>query len=205
MASEKYEYSEKVITPKFRGAFVRFFEPEISTNQKTGKTEKTWGCTAIFPKGADISILKAAAQEAAKKAWGDQAATKLKHPKFRSPFKDGATVVDKEGNLYAGFEAGQIVVKLSTKQAAPEVIDGSKQPVIEADACRSGYYYRASVVAMAYDRADGMGISFKLQNAQKLEEGEVLGGGARTAAADEFEAVTTADGGAPANADDLFN
>lgn len=204
MAKDKYEYSAKVITPKFRGAFVRFFEPEVNTDA-TGKTKKTWGCTAIFPKGADISGLKAAAQEAAKKAWGDQAPTKLKHPKFRSPFKDGSTMVDKEGNLYAGFEAGQIVVKLSTSQAAPEIVDASRQPVIEAELCRSGYFYRASVIAMAYDRPDGMGISFKLQNVQKLEEGEVLGGGPRTAAADEFEAVTTADGGAPANADDLFN
>jgi hypothetical protein len=205
MSNARYEYSAKVITPEFRGAFVRFFEPEITTDQATGKTKKTWGTTAIFPKGTDLSALKAAANEAAKKAWGDQAATKLKHPKFRSPFKDGATMVNKDGELYAGFEAGQITAKLSTSQGAPEVIDAAKQPVIDAGACKSGFYYRASVVAMAYDRADGMGISFKLQNVQKLREGETLGGGAKTAASDEFEAVTTADGGAPANADDLFN
>jgi hypothetical protein len=203
MAKERYEYSEKVITPKFRGAFVRFFEPEIQTDQVTGKTKKVWGCTAIFDKGADIGALKNAAMEAAKKCWGDKAATTLKHPKFRSPFKDGGTNVNKAGELYAGFEEGQTTIKMTTSQQAPDVINGGKEAIIDEKECYSGAYYRASIVAMAYDRGDGMGISFKLNNVQKLSDGERLGGGSRAEAADEFEAVTDA-GGSAKDAADLF-
>jgi hypothetical protein len=57
---------------------------------------------------------------------------------------------------------------------------------------------------MAYDRPDGMGISFKLNNVQKLKDDEKLGGGGRADPTTEFEAAVSADKGAPANADDLW-
>lgn len=197
--ADKYEYSEKVTTPVFRGAFVKFFEPEINE-----KGKKTWGVTAIFPVGADISALKNAAMEAAKKCWGEKAPATLKHPKFRSPFKDGASMVNKAGELYAGFEAGQYVVKFSTSQQAPGVVDAKVQPIIEPGEAYSGAWFKATVNAMAYDRPDGMGISFKLNNVQKLRDDEKLGGGGRADPTTEFEAAVSADKGAPANADDLW-
>jgi hypothetical protein len=197
--ADKYEYSEKVTTPVFRGAFVRFFEPEVNE-----KGKKTWGVTAIFPPGTDISALKNAAMEAAKKAWGDKAPQTLKHPKFRSPFKDGGTMVNKAGELYAGFEAGQYVVKFSTSQQAPGFVDAKVQPIIEPGEAYSGAWFKATVNAMAYDRPDGMGISFKLNNVQKLKDDEKLGGGGRADPATEFEAAVSTGGESPANADDLW-
>ena len=197
--ADKYEYSEKVTTPPFRGAFVRFFEPEVND-----KGKKTWGVTAIFPKGTDISVLKNAATEAAKKAWPTDFGTKFKHPKFRSPFKDGGTMVDKAGELYAGFEAGQFVVKITTSQQAPGVVDANVQAIIEPGAAYSGAWYKATVNAMAYDRPDGFGISFKLNNVQKLKDDEKLGGGGRADPTTEFAAATAPAGEAPANADDLW-
>jgi hypothetical protein len=197
--ADKYEYSEKVTTPVFRGAFARFFEPEIND-----KGKKTWGVTAIFPKGTDIGVLKSAAVEAAKKAWGDKWETTLKHPKFRSPFKDGATMVNKAGELYAGFEAGQFVVKLSTSQQAPGLVDAKVQAIIEPSEAYSGAWYKATVNAMAYDRPDGMGISFKLNNVQKLKDDEKLGGGGRADPTTEFASAVAPGGEAPANADELW-
>ena len=197
--ADKYEYSEKVKTPEFRGAFVRFFDPEIND-----KGKKTWGVTAIFPKGTDLAAMKAAAMDAAKKCWGDKAETMLKHPKFKSPFKDGGTIVNKSGELYAGFEPGQTTIKMTTSQAAPGVVDAKVQAIIEPQEVKSGDYFRATVSAMAYDRSDGMGVSFKLNNVQKLRDGEKLGGGGRADPTTEFESVATADAGAPANADELW-
>jgi hypothetical protein len=205
MSKGKNAFGPKVNTPKFRGAFVRFFKPE-DVKRDDGSIDKQWGCTAIFDKGTDMAVLREAASAAAKELWGAKAEQILKHPKFKSPFKDGAEAVSTAGERYAGFEAGQTTIKIATTQRAPECIDGAKQAIIDADQCYSGAYYRASVVPMAYEHPKGgVGISFKLQNVQKLGDGDRLGGGGTVAASDEFEAVTTADGGAPANADDLFN
>jgi hypothetical protein len=199
MAKEKYEYSEKVTTSEFRGAFVKLFSPEVDD-----KGKKTWGVTAIFAKGADMAPLKKAAMDAATKAWGDKAAEKLKHPKFRSPFKDGATLVDKEGNLYDGFAEGQVVVKLSTKQSQPGIVDANVQAIIEPEGVKSGDFFRATINAMAYDRDDGMGVAFKLNNIQKVRDGERLGGGGRADPATEFEAYVSSDAKASGTANDLW-
>lgn len=199
MASEKYEYSEKVTTPEFRGAFVRIFEPEVDK-----KGVKRWGITAIFSKGADIGVLKNAAMEAAKKAWGEKAVDMLKHPKFKSPFKDGSTMVNKSGEFYEGFEAGQFVVKFSTKQGAPGVVDAKVQPIIEASGVQSGDYFKVTANALAYDREDGFGVAFTLNNVQKTRSGDRLGGGGRADPTTEFAAATAPAGEAPANADDLW-
>lgn len=205
MAKGRNGFGPKIVTPEFRGSFVRFFEPETG-QREDGSAYKRWGCTAIFAAGTSVAALKEGAMAAAKELWGDKAPQVLKHPKFKSPFADGGTMVNKEGELYAGFEKGQVVVKISTEMQAPEVINAAKQPVIEASECYSGAFYRASVVPMAYEHPKGgQGIAFKLQNVQKLRDGDRLGGGGKAAATDEFEAVTTADGGSPANADDLFN
>jgi hypothetical protein len=204
MAKGKNGFGPKVVTPKFRGAFVRFFEPETG-NREDGSPYKRWGCTAIFEKGADLTALKDAAMAAAKELWGDKAAQMLKHPKFKSPFKDGGTMVNKEGTLYAGFEEGQTTVKLATEQQAPDVVNGAREAIIDASECYSGAYYRASVVPMAYEHPKGgLGISFKLQNVQKLGDGERLGGGQRAEAKDEFDAVTSAEGASAKSADDVW-
>lgn len=194
--ADRYEYSEKVKTPKFRGAFVQLFEPD-----NNGK----YSLTAMFDAGADVSALKAAAQEAANKCWGDKAAGMIKHPKFKSPFKDGGEVVNRDGEAYAGFEAGQVVVKLSTK-TRPGMVDPQARTIQDADgttvvdrdtgACErieengvySGAYYWATCTAQAYDREDGFGISFKLENVQLLAPGERLGGG-RSKPEDDFAPV----------------
>ncbi|BAE51523.1 ssDNA-binding protein [Paramagnetospirillum magneticum] len=92
--ADKYTYSATAKTPLVRAAFFRGVEPEVRTNDK-GVTEKTWGLTAIAPAGSDLTGVKAAIVEAATKMWGSTAGDKLKHPKFKSPLKDGATQVDK--------------------------------------------------------------------------------------------------------------
>jgi hypothetical protein len=202
--SDRYEYSEKYKTPVFRGAFVRVFDGEDikdQNGQSTGKTQ--WGLTAIFDQGTDIGALKAAMVEAAKKCWGSKAAEKIKHPKFRNPLKDGGAQVDKDGALYAGFEEGQTVCKLATKQQAPGVVDRQVRRIADADgktlvdranglyevleenASFSGCYFKATFTAMAYDRPDGFGVSFKLENLQLVKQGERLGGGGSATVQDD--------------------
>lgn len=221
--ADKYEYSEKHKTPIFRGAFVRIFDGEELKNND-GSTTTQWGLTAIFPDGTDITPLKKAMAEAAKKAWGDQAAAKLKHPKFRNPLKDGSENVNKDGELYAGFEPGQTTCKIATKQRAPGIVDRQVRKikaedgttvtdkandlcdVIEDNAVYSGCWFRATFSAMAYDRSDGFGVSFKLENLQLVKQDERLGGGGGGAKAeDDFaDDVVKDDGTTGGDLEDLL-
>lgn len=198
--ADKYTYSEAANTPIIRAAFLRAFDPEERTNPTTGKPEKTWGLTAIAPKGTDITVIKKAIVEAATKMWGDKAAEKMKHPKFKDCLKDGGTQVDKEGKLYAGFEAGQITFKLATKAKQPAMVDRLCRDIIDAEGTTlvdkenglheqieknkafSGCWFIARFSAMAYDREDGFGVSLKLEFLQLAKQDERLGGGGSSVA-----------------------
>ncbi|NBN62086.1 ssDNA-binding protein [Pannonibacter tanglangensis] len=206
--ADRYEYSDKKMTAPFRAMFVKLFDkPEV--DEKTGR--KTWSVTAILESADDAKLYRDLFNAAAKKLWGEKAAAMVKNPKFRSPFKDGGSVVTREGELYAGFEPGQVVVRMNTKQGAPGVVDRMARPVvnfagqtmtdkanglyeeIEANAIYSGCFMRATVVAQAYDRSDGFGVSFKLDNLQKVRDGERVGGGGRAKPENDFQPIDAAD------------
>lgn len=196
MAKERYEYSEKHKSATFTGTFVRVFDADDN-----GK----YGLTAILDK-PDAAVFRKAMKEAADKCWPGKADNQIKHPKFRSPFRDGAEMVNRDGDLYAGFEAGQVVVKLTSKDK-PGLVDRLARPIrdkdgttltdkdagtweeIEDNKVYSGAGFRATFVAQAYDREDGFGVSFKLENLQKVKDGDRLGGGGRAKAEDEFEPI----------------
>ena len=88
--------------------------------------------------------------------------------------------------------------------AAPQDMPAKVQAIIEASGVKSGDYFKVTTNALAYDREDGFGVAFTLNNVQKLRDGEKLGGGGRADPTTEFESVATTDAGAPANADELW-
>jgi hypothetical protein len=214
MANDKYEYGEKFRTPPFTAAFVRIFDnPQV--DETSGR--KTWSVVAIFPKDADLKVFKKAFNETAKLMWGDKAANMVKHRSFRSPFKDGDDFRDREGNLYKGFEPGMQCIKLSSSQGAPGVVDRKARKISDKDGTTlvekgstpdedifeeleinkiyAGATFEATSVPQGYDRSDGLGISFKLENMRKLGDGEPLTSGGRAKAEDDFEPIDDADGG----------
>jgi hypothetical protein len=65
----------------------------------------------------------------------------------------------------------------------PGVVDADLNPIITPDEFYSGAYGRASISFFAYNSNGSKGIGCGLNNIQKLEEGERLGG-STTAAAD---------------------
>lgn len=203
--ADKYEYTDKAMSPVFRTAFVRLFDnPQVDDKDPN---RKTWSVNAILKDPADKKPFQKLFNDAAKKMWGDKAGTMVKHKSFGNPFKDGGEMMDREGNLYAGFEEGQVCLKLNTSQGAPGVVDRSNRKIvdkngatvtdkesgaqeeIEANAVYSGCWMRATFTAQAYDRSDGFGISFKLENLQKIRDDEKLGGGGRAKAEDDFEPI----------------
>jgi hypothetical protein len=176
----------QVLTPEFRVAFPKVFKAE--RNDLNGKDE--YSIVALFPKGADLSKLKAAAKAAAEKKWG---ADPKKWPKnLRDPFRDQGDrekVDDATGDTYlpAGYEAGAFYLNLkSTKR--PGLVDAKVQDIIDETDFYGGCYARAQVNAYAYDANGNRGISFGLNHIQKLRDGESFGAAARNPS-DVFEAV----------------
>lgn len=183
--------STQVLTPEFRVAFPKVFKAE--RNDLNGKDE--YSLVALFPKGADLSKLKAAAKAAAEKKWGSDP---KKWPKnLRDPFRDQGDreKEDDAGNAYlpAGYEKGAFYLNLkSTKR--PGLVNAQVQDIIDETDFYGGCYARAQVNAFAYDNKGNAGISFGLNHVQKLKDGESFGAGARNPS-DVFQPVGESAGG----------
>jgi hypothetical protein len=162
-------------TPVFRVSYPNVFKAR--RNDLNGKDE--FSVVALFEKGADLTALKKAAQEAIIAKWGpDQA----KWPKnLRSPFRDQAERakdVDGKRILPAGHVEGAIFLNLKSSQR-PGVVDQNVQDIIDESQFYAGCFARASVNAYAYDQKGNRGVSFGLGNIQKVRDGEPLGNRAK--------------------------
>lgn len=170
-------------TPKFRVSYPKVFKAEMN---KLSKKEE-YSIVALFPKGADMTKLKAAAQKAIETKWGtDQS----KWPKnLKTPFRDQAEKAkDVNGKqvLPDGHEAGAIFMNLKSAQK-PGVVNSNLDPIIEATEFYSGCYAIASVRPYAYDQAGNRGVAFGLVNLQKVGDGEPLG--SRSRPEDDFAPI----------------
>ena len=166
---KKFE-GKKVMTPKFRVAFAKVFKPEAFEEGQ----DAVYSITMLFPKGTDLSELKKVAKDAKKDKWGNKPPKKLK-----TPFKDGDA---EEFEDYDGF-AGMYVVRATSKWR-PGIVNMKLQNITDETEFYSGCWARATVQAFAYDRI-GKGVSFALQNLQKIEDDDKFGGGA--SAQDDFD------------------
>jgi len=184
---EKKVMGDKVMTPEFRVSFPSVFEARAFSEGQTKKFE----LTALFPAGTNLDAMKALAKQAAVDKWGDKIPAGL-----RSPFRDGSEKPDLDG-----YE-GTVFVKMTSLQK-PGVVDQNVQPIIEPSEFYGGCYARASITAYAYDQMGNKGVSFGLQNVQKLRDGDAFSG--RGKPEDDFEPVATdvTDGGTEAVATDI--
>jgi hypothetical protein len=181
--------SAKITTPEFRVSFPAVFKPKAF-----GEGEPKYSIVMLFDKKkADLSALKKAYAEAATAKWGD----KSKWPKnLRNPFRDGDEKAETEG-----YE-GCTFISASSKQR-PGLVDQQLNPILTEDAFYGGCYARATLTAFAYDWMGNKGVSFGLQNIQKIRDGEAFSG--RKRAEDDFEALegVETDSEKDTNADDL--
>lgn len=173
MSKEIKIEDKKVMTPKFRVSFPNVFTAKSFENQ-----EAKFSLTMLFEKTTDLAGLKKAAFNAATEKWGP----KEKWPKgLRMPFRDG-----NEKSDLMGYE-NTIFVSASSKQR-PGVVDQKRAPIAETDGTfYPGCYARATLIAFAYDKAGNRGVSFSLQNVQKLADGEAFSG--KKKAEEEFDSV----------------
>lgn len=174
--------SEKVITPEAVLSYPYLFETQDPMEEGG---EAKYGAVFVFLEGADLTALKKSVIEAAKEKWGDKAVGMLRDKKIRSPFRDDAE--DK------GYPEGSVFITARSK-ARPGVVSiypdpnngGKPTPITDPELIYPGCFVKASVRAFAYDVKGNKGVSFNLNNVQKLRDGERLDG--RTKAEDEFDA-----------------
>ena len=184
--------SNNVMTPEFRVSFPSVFKPS-KPKGAPAEQEPKYSITMLFKPNEDLGKLKAAVMEAAKEKWGDDIPKGL-----RSPFRDQG---EKE---FDGYTDGAIFITATAEQR-PGVVDASVQPILDESEFYAGCYARATVRAFAYGGKGTSfkpGVSFGLQNIQKLREGDPLGG--RTKPEQDFEPVGGGDAENSESLDELF-
>jgi hypothetical protein len=137
----------------------------------------------MFDKTADLSGMKAAYEAAVAAKWA-------KKPKgLRSPFRDGDEV-DADGDRVKGPEyAGMTYVTLRAKEdRKPGVVRGDLSKINQNDGdFYPGCYAMATFSAYGYEFNNTFGVSFGLNNVQKVRDGDRLD--SRADAEDDFEAI----------------
>lgn len=163
----------KVITGKVRMSYANVFEPKSING-----SEPKFSVSLIIPKEDKVTIEKInKAIEQAKKEGISKLGGKIP-ANLKTPLRDGD--VDRPDN--AAYASSYFINANSTIR--PGIVDENLQPIINPQEFYSGCYGRASLVFFAYNAQGNKGIACGLQNLQKLEEGQPLGGRAR--AEDDF-------------------
>ena len=164
----------KVITGKVRFSYVHVFEP---TAVSEGSDDKKYNISIIIPKSDKVTLKKIEkAIEAAKQLgaarWGGKIPKSLK-----LPLRDGD--MERDDECYA--DSYFLSAKSSSK---PGIVDANLDEIISKDEFYSGCYGRAAINFYPFDINGSKGIAVGLQNLQKLEDGERLGGSFSSAAED---------------------
>lgn len=167
----------KVITNQVRFSFVHVFEPHAV---ESGQEEK-YSVQLLIPK-TDKETLKLIkeAVEAAKvqgqSQWGGKIPANLK-----TPLRDG----DEERPDQEEY-AGMYFLNCSSK-TAPGIINRKREKITDSTEVYSGCYGRASINFYPFSVSGNKGIACGLNNLQKLEDGDFLGG--RSRAEDDFDPI----------------
>jgi hypothetical protein len=165
--------SNKVITGKVRFSYANVFEPKSING-----SEPKYSVSLIIPKEDKVTIDKIkAAIEVAKQEGLSKLGGKIP-ANLKTPLRDGD--IDRPDD--PAYADSYFVNANSTIR--PGIVDANLQPIIDSTEFYSGCYGRASIVFYAYNANGNKGIACGLQNLQKLEDGEPLGG--RSRAEDDF-------------------
>ena len=190
--------AENLVTPEFRAAFISVFRATSMKNADGTVNKPKFSIRACFPPTAKLDALKKEAEAAAKDKWGD------KIPKtLRSPFRTNEELE----NPIVGIGDDWVVMTFSANEdRRPGIVDAKLQDIIDDSDVYSGAWYRAQVRAFAYENAGNKGVSFGLQNVQKLRDDDPIGSG-RIPASKAFEPVdvpASATGGNGKTATSIF-
>lgn len=165
----------KVITNKVRFSYVHVFEPWHGDNDPE---RAKYQAVLLIPKDdkETLDFCKQAIENAKAigrdKKWGGKIPKNLDIGIRDGDEKDLEESPEYEGCYY-------VSAKSSSK---PAVVDAFRAPITNTEDFYSGCYGRASIVFYPYKASGNVGIGVGLNNVQKLQDGDPLGG--RKASAD---------------------
>lgn len=158
------------LTPEFRVSFPRIFEADDN-----GK----FGCSMIFDRDTDFSVLEKAIADKEKEVWPKGA------PKrdYLLPILDGdeSNREEHKDKFYINGKAGKY---------RPGLVDAQLAPIVDESEFYPGCWARAVITLYHWVYSGKCGISVNIRNIQKIRDDEPLI--SRTSAEDEFEAVSDA-------------
>jgi hypothetical protein len=168
--------STKVVTGKVRFSYANVWEP-----QSVNGSDPKYSVSLIIPKSDSKTIEKIkAAIEAAKREGAAKLGKKIP-ANLKTPLRDGDTDrPDDEAYANSYFVNANSFVR-------PGIVDKDVEPILDQTEFYSGCYGRASITFYAYNVNGNKGIACGLQNLQKLEDGEPLGG--KSKPEDDFEVM----------------
>jgi len=161
----------KIVTGKVRFSYAHVFQPQAAVEGGTPK----YSVSIIIPKSDTETVAKF------QKAFEDAANT-------NAAFFGGAVPKGLKGGLRDGdaekddpaYTNSYFVNANSANK--PGVVDADMNAIIDPSEFYSGCYGRASVTLYPYNASGSKGIAVGLNNVQKTEDGEKLGGGTSAAA-----------------------
>jgi hypothetical protein len=163
----------KVVTGKVRFSYAHVFTPQAS--QEGGQPK--YSVSIIIPKSDKETVEKInkaieQAKEENKAVWGGTVPKGLK-----GGLRDGDE--EKDDPAYAN----SYFINANSSQK-PGVVDADLNAILDASEFYSGCFGRASISFFAYNSNGSKGVGCGLNNVQKLEDGEKLGGA--SSATDDF-------------------
>jgi len=163
----------KIVTGKVRFSYAHVFQPSAAIEGGTPK----YSVSIVIPKSDTETVAKF------QKAFEDAATT-------NAAFFGGAVPKGLKGGLRDGDAekddpayANSFFVNANSANK-PGVVDADMNAIIDPSEFYSGCYGRASVTLYPYNASGSKGIAVGLNNVQKTEDGDKLGGG--TSAAVDF-------------------
>lgn len=169
----------KTVTGKVRLSYVNILKPRVENEGEKPK----YSVLLLIPKSdkATVAKLKKAATAAlAQGIASGKLSAGAKLANNWQTLKDGDEREDlEERPEYAGH--WYMNVSAITK---PGLVDRDLDPILDESEVYSGMYGRVSLGAFAYNAQKNKGITFGLNNVQKLADGDPLGG--RSSAESDF-------------------
>lgn len=158
--------NQTIVTGKVRFSYANLFEPRAAQDGQ----EPKYSLSVIIPKSdtktiADIQAAVEAAKEAGKGKWGGKIPKNLK-----LPLRDGDIDREDDPNY-----ANCYFFNCSSKRA-PGVVNKYNQRILDSSEVYSGCYGRVQVNFYPFASSGNNGVAVGLQNVQKVEDGEPLGG-----------------------------
>ena len=177
----------KVVTGKVRLSYCHLFEPSKSPSAPESAPAK-YSTTILVPKSdtATVNKIKAAQMVALENGKASKFGGKIPAG-WKSTFRDAddpaeADILEKNPEY-----AGHYFMTVSNTRK-PGVVDQNLQPILDPMEVYSGCYARVSINAYPYSAQGNKGVSFGLNNVQKMGDGESFTGATR--AEDDFEALS---------------